>query len=390
MHWARLTNLLLLIFLIGAWIAAAAADPVVSIRPEPDYAKPEVWLCRPGQKDVCRANYDATEVKSDGSLGVEHWKENIDAPIDCFYVYPTISYDKLPNSDLMTNPYEEDLVARDQFGRFAAVCRLYAPIYRQGTIPALVGLAPAADFELAYGDVARAFRYYLEHWNDGRGFVLVGHSQGSRMLKTLVQREIEGKPLQKQLVSAIIPGTNVAVPNGQDIGGDFKSVPPCRSATQTGCLVSYVTFRKTAPPPENSRFGRPPGPGLSVACADPAALVGDRFLKPYFASNHRDIVWSPTAPIPRPWISPWDEGIETPYVTLPEFLTATCVNDEHGSYLEVTAHPDEGSRRTKDIGEELYRDRKVLQDWGLHLIDINIAQGNLLELVKRQSAAYLR
>ena len=99
-----------------------------------------------------------------GGLGVEHWKENIDAPIDCFYVYPTISYDKLPNSDLMTNPYEEDLVARDQFGRFAAVCRLYAPIYRQGTIPALVGLAPAADFELAYGDVARAFRYYLEHW----------------------------------------------------------------------------------------------------------------------------------------------------------------------------------------------------------------------------------
>ena len=67
------------------------------------------------------------------------------------------------------------------------------------------------------------------------------------MLKTLVQREIEGKPLQKQLVSAIIPGTNVAVPNGQDIGGDFKSVPPCRSATQTGCLVSYVTFRKQRP-----------------------------------------------------------------------------------------------------------------------------------------------
>jgi hypothetical protein len=46
-----------------------------------------------------------------------------DAQPDCFYVYPTISYDKLPNSDLMTNPFEEELVAREQLRRFAAVCR---------------------------------------------------------------------------------------------------------------------------------------------------------------------------------------------------------------------------------------------------------------------------
>lgn len=360
-----------------------------STPPQPDYAKPESWLCRPAQKDACRANFDATEISANGTTQVEPWKENPDAPIDCFYVYPTISRDKLPNSDLMTHPDEEDLVAREQLGRFASVCRPYAPIYRQGTIPALAGSVPGADFELAYNDVRRAFEYYVRNWNRGRGFVLIGHSQGSRMLKQLLQREIEGKAVQKQLVSAIVPGNNVAVPTGKDVGGEFKSLPLCRSANQTGCLIAYVTFRKTAPPPENSRFGRSPGPGLSAACVDPAALVGDQYLKPYFPTNHREIVWSSTASIPRPWLTPWDEGIETPYVTLPNFLTASCVNNEHGSYLEVTVHPQQDGRRTQDIAGELYRDRKVIQDWGLHLIDVHVVLGNLLELVNKQTASYL-
>jgi hypothetical protein len=31
----------------------------------------------------------------------------------------------------------------------------------------------------------------------------------------------------------------------------------------------------------------------------------------------------------------------------------------------------------------------VLQDWGLHLVDMTVAMGNLVELGARQSAAWL-
>jgi len=94
------------------------------------------------------------------------------------------------------------------------------------------------------------------------------------MLRELIEQEIDGKPLQQRLVSAILLGSNIAIPEGKDVGGKFKSIPVCRSADQIGCLIAYVSFRKGQPPPANSRFGRTPGPGQRVACTNPAALAG--------------------------------------------------------------------------------------------------------------------
>ena len=168
------------------------------------------------------------------------------------------------------------------------------------------------DFKLAYNDVRSAWQHYLATWNNGRGFVLIGHSQGARMLRELVQAEIDGKPLQQRLVSAILLGSNVALPERKDVGGDLKSIAACRSANQIGCLIAYVSFRKGSPPPANSRFGRSQGPGSRVACTNPAALAGGSgVLKPYFASNHRHIFFSSTAPLPKPWQRPSEEGIPT-------------------------------------------------------------------------------
>src|SRR5262245_29956300 len=300
------------------WVSMAAAQPPGEAPAAVDYAKPASWLCLPGQKDACSVNIDATVIGADGSLVVEKWQPNPDAPIDCFYVYPTVSWDKLSNSDLMTHPYEEELAVREQFARFGSQCRLFAPIYRQGTIAALARLVPPPNFMLAYGDVRSAWHHYLATWNNDRGFVLIGHSQGARMLLELMKQEIDGKPLQGRLVSAILLGSNIALPDGKDVGGDLKSIAACRSAGQTGCLIAYVSFRKGAPPPANSRFGRSPGPGLRVACTNPAALAGGSGLpEPYLATNHRHIFYSSTAPLPTPWLRPSQEGISTPYVKLP-------------------------------------------------------------------------
>src|SRR5262249_41127623 len=101
------------IAMLAAGLAGSAAQ-AQGVAPV-DYANPAAWLCRPGQKDACAVNLDTTVIKADGSLVTEPWQANADAPIDCFYIYPTISKDKLPNSDLMTHPDEEDLVVREQF-----------------------------------------------------------------------------------------------------------------------------------------------------------------------------------------------------------------------------------------------------------------------------------
>src|SRR5262249_12966208 len=76
-----------------------------------------------------------------------------------------------------------------------------------------------------------------------------GHSQGSSVLIQLIKNEIDGKPVQDRIVSALLLGMNVAVPIGKDVGGAFQKKPLCRAANQTGCVISYVTFRQNAPPP---------------------------------------------------------------------------------------------------------------------------------------------
>jgi len=242
---------------------------------------------------------------------------------------------------------------------------------------------------VAYGDVVDAFRYYVANESDGRGFVLIGHSQGARMLLELLKQEVDGKPPQQRLVSAILLGSNIALPDGKDVGGDLKSIAVCRSAGQTGCLIAYVSFRKGSPPPANSRFGRGAGPGLRVACTNPAALAGGSgALKPYFAFNHRTIFFSSTAPLPKPWLRPSQEAIRTPYVTLPGMVMARCVEDSHGSYLEVSIERGPSDPRIEDVDGDIYVNWTMQADWVLHLIDFNVALGNLVEIVAEQSRAY--
>ncbi|MDT9111068.1 DUF3089 domain-containing protein, partial [Escherichia coli] len=78
----------------------------------------------------------------------------------------------------------------------------------------------------------------------------------------LIEREIDGKPVQARVVSAVLLGSNIGVPPGKDVGGDFKTMPLCRAAGQTGCVVTYVSFRASSPPPAGSRFGKADQPGL--------------------------------------------------------------------------------------------------------------------------------
>ena len=130
------------------------------------------------------------------------------------------------------------------------------------------------DRGIGYEDVKSAWRYYLEHDNKGRGFVLIGHSQGSFVLCELIRQEIDGNPVQSRLVSAILLGTTVAVPRGKDVGGSFQHVPLCHSALATGCVITYASFRSTLPPPADTLFGNVADANMVAACTNPAALGG--------------------------------------------------------------------------------------------------------------------
>jgi hypothetical protein len=87
---------------------------------------------------------------------------------------------------------------------------------------------------------------------------------------------------------------------------------------------------------------------------------------------------------------PWAAGktIDTPWVTVPGLLTAQCVNNEHGSYLEVTVHGDANDPRADDIVGDVMAGNQPNAAWGLHLQDVNMTLGNLLDIVAQQSKAY--
>ncbi len=356
---------------------AQNADPI-------DYSDGSTWLCRPGRQDACAVDMAATVVAADGTLTREAWQADPSAPIDCFYVYPTVSTDTTTNSDMNPDPAERGVVEQ-QFARFASVCRPYAPSYRQVTLAGLqkqmAGGTPRLDQGLAYDDVRDAFHYYLQHDNDGRGFVLIGHSQGSFILLELMRQEIDGKALQDRMVSAILLGTTVSVPTGKDVGGSFKSIPLCRAADQTGCVITYASFRSTAPPPANTLFGHVAEAGMSGACTNPAALAGGSGdLHSYLSTSGKLIVMARRV---EPWVSS-GPAIETPFVSVPGLLSARCATNENATYLEITVHGDPADPRVDNIIGD------ITPQWGLHLVDVNMAMGNLLDIVRQQRAAWTK
>ncbi|MBU4435063.1 MAG: DUF3089 domain-containing protein [Alphaproteobacteria bacterium] len=367
--------------------AACAQAPAPDSTPN-DYAKSETWLCRPGRQDACAADQTTTVVTADGKATIEPFTPAADPPVDCFYVYPTVSTDPGGNSDMGVDPAERSVVEQ-QLARFAGQCRIYAPMYRQVTLAALrkvmMGQASPGDEALAYGDVRDAWLSYLAHDNKGRGVVLIGHSQGSRVLLRLIPDQIDGKPVQKQVISALILGMNTPV----DAQGRFGTLPLCATADQVGCVVTYVSFRASAPPPAGSRFGRTDDKGLRAGCVNPAALLAGKAstetapLHAYFSNR----AMGSSALEPKPWAT--GLTVTTPFVSAPGLISGRCVSEGDFTYMSVSVNGDPADPRTDDITGDIMVLGQPLKDWGLHLIDVNEQMGDLVALVGRQSKTYL-
>ena len=370
-----------LLILAAAALVAAAPASAQPVTAAPDYSRASSWLCLPGRSDFCSTPLPTTALNPSGYGSVGRSMPARDPPIDCFYVYPTVSTDQGLNSDLQAGR-EERLAAETQFARFASVCRPFAPIYRQMTLAAVAAAATGGDVRrpamLAYSDVRSAWRNYLQTKNQGRPFVLIGHSQGSLMLQQLIAREIETNPaVARRMKLAIIPGYNVLVPQGKLVGGTFKKTPLCSRPGETGCVMSWVSFRERNVPPRGAIFGYADRPAMTVACVNPAR-PGSRTWEPldsYFFARS-------TLPVPGGPIAWSSEGpAPTPYVRAAGLASARCVNEGPRGYLSVRTNADPRDKRTDRIGGEVAVLGMFLPGWGMHLADVAVAQGDLIRQV---------
>lgn len=367
--------------------AAAALLPAVpaAAHDGPHYERDSTWLCLPGRADPCGTPLPTTALNANGYGSTGQVLPDKNAEADCFYVYPTVSRDPGLNSDLVPG-LEENATAAVQLARFASVCRTYAPIYRQVTATALPRAFAGEDirpnFATAYADVLAAWKNFLATRNKDRPFVLIGHSQGSIHLLKLLAEEIEGKPVAKRMLSAILVGWAVEVPEGKLVGGSLKSTPLCSKVGQTGCVITYMSFRASAPPPPASFLGRAAKPGMTAGCTNPAALRGGRArldsywftLSPVQAGT-QPVVWSSQGSPPTPFLR--TEGL----------VTGECRHSAQAGYLAVAENADARDARTDRIPGDVYIGGKLNPGWGLHLIDMNVAQGDLIRLVEAQASA---
>lgn len=337
------------------------------------YDLDESWICRPDLADDQCRDLDVTTITADGTEIVEDREPAADPPIDCFYVYPTVSSDPGPVSDLEWTP--EDNEARTvvaQAAQYARSCRVFAPVYRQVTLTGL-GSASEEQRATAYADVVDAWKTYISRWNDGRGVIAIGHSQGTGHLVRLLEDEVDGVPeVRDRLVAAHLFGGSVMAPEGEVVGGTFMEIPACTAADEAGCVVTWSSYPAAAPPDETGIFGRADDGGRSL-CTDPTDLLGEQTSRPV-ALAQPSLVGSVAGP----------EDISTPFVAMPAALDLSCVATEGHDYLAVAVADPADPRPVQG-----FTDETLGHSWGLHLIDMTVALDDLVALAERQGQAHL-
>jgi Protein of unknown function (DUF3089) len=372
--------------LASASLAAACALPPQTVTPSgavsattryssPKYADPKQWLCRPDLPESrCHAELGATEIHPDHSRSPAPHVAAAPAKVDCFYVYPTVDLGLVPgNHTDFTDLAPMTAATLAQAARFGEVCDVYVPLYRQITIGTYLFGAQGREERLAvaFSDVADAFAHYLGQHNHGRKIVLIGHSQGAEMVVRLLQRFFDGDPaLRERLLVAMAIGGRVDVPKGKLVGGTFTSVPVCSTPDELGCVIAYRSYR--AGGKVSTALGAPPAGSESV-CVNPGSVDRNErrpLSRAYFPTVGR----SGEALL-------GTEGVTTPFVLFRDLYAAQCLDGPEGSrYLGISAPP--GAPGPIDLTAA-----RLNTALGLHVLDLQLPQGDLIDLVKRRAAA---
>jgi hypothetical protein len=203
--------------------------------PAPDYADAASWAALPSNPGLTA--YVPAGVAAPAT----------DPKVDVFFIHPTGYMNGAEwNSPLDPNSQTEEntrWMMANQASAFNGCCAIYAPRYREASIFRYVDAGPelfnkSGDF--AYGDVDRAFTYFLEHYSKGRPFIIASHSQGTEHGMNLVMRRIDGTPLAQRMVAAYLIGGGIT---DKEIAS-LKTVHACTSPTDLHCVIHWATYRE--------------------------------------------------------------------------------------------------------------------------------------------------
>ncbi|MBL0356577.1 MAG: DUF3089 domain-containing protein [Chitinophagaceae bacterium] len=207
----------------------------ISIGGQPDYADINYWAAHPWKWDPS----DSVPAP----LRKNYIKDSV---VDVFFIHPTslTDYeDTLWNAnidDSAINAKTDYTSILYQASVFNEQCRVFAPRYRQAHLRAFYSHDKAkcdTVFELAYGDIKRAFEYFLKHLNNQRPIIIAAHSQGTLHAGRILREYFEGKDLENRLVCAYLVG--MPVPESY-----FKKIKTCTDSSSTGCFVSWRTYKR--------------------------------------------------------------------------------------------------------------------------------------------------
>ena len=206
----------------------------------PDYTLPSNWAALPSKRDPSDLVPHGIEVISQG-----------DHPVDVFFIHPTgfLTAGSWTSTMDQKSGSEENTrwMMANQASVFNGCCNIYAPRYREANIFSYFGAIDERDKVLgfAYGDVKRAFEHYLQHDNQGKPFIIAGHSQGSHHAQRLIKEEIDTSALHQRMVAAYLIGS-IVIPVAPSLFDSMNHIAPCQNAVDIRCVVAWDTMPQSA------------------------------------------------------------------------------------------------------------------------------------------------
>lgn len=330
---------------------AQAVPPVA-----PDYSLTSSWAALPDRQD-----------DADVLPGGDVQDRQATAEVDVFFVHPTTFFGTAAWNqsldDNSTNNLTDTFVLRSQASVYNSCCKIYAPRYRQATIYSFMDRAGdgTSALQLAYGDVERAFDYFIEHYNQGRPFILAGHSQGSVHIRTLLETRITGTKLRERLVATYPIGFSI---DREAMAKAVPDVPVCESAEQISCAVTWNAIG-----PEAMKFAdtsknicvNPLTWRADGTAAEASLNLGGVAYPGTFEGTLADVKGVPQS------------FVDAKPILEPSVADAQCID---------------GMLLVQEIRSQYYSARPMGRD-NYHVYDYNLFHMNLRKNVEQKVAAYL-
>lgn len=210
-------------FLLLLALLACHSKQYITPPPAPDYSQTTYW-------------YGQTEQAGN-------------KPVDVFYVYPTLGNQPIDDdgqalllSDISQPDQRQAAFGNQRFNQevyAGADYNFYAPFYRQTTMFALQHVVDSNVRNqlraVPEQDIAKAFEHYMTHFNKGRPFILLGHSQGSTMLLQLLKNHMDDEAFSL-MVAAYLIGWQI---NREELDDFPTRLKPARGQDDTGVIVMF-------------------------------------------------------------------------------------------------------------------------------------------------------